>query len=165
MRYQRNKNNLDFFAQLVLLILWGQWGWFWLRHRLCGSLYRLICHLGLLYHYRVSCGLDVLHHSYLLPSSFLLGDLPKRHMWGVFHRSYIGCSWLHIVVAWHFLPSDFTFFYSDKNKPDIQFPMTILFLHAFLHKVNSSWVCLAVAKAESLRITLNLDGVPITCRC
>jgi hypothetical protein len=29
-------------------------------HRLCGSLYRLICHLGLLYHYRVSCGL---HHS------------------------------------------------------------------------------------------------------
>jgi hypothetical protein len=24
---------------------------------------RLICYLGLLYHYRVSCGLDVLHHS------------------------------------------------------------------------------------------------------
>ncbi len=35
----------------------------WPRHRLCGSLYRLICHLGLSYHYRVSCGLDVLHHS------------------------------------------------------------------------------------------------------
>jgi hypothetical protein len=42
MRYQRNQNNLDFFAQL---------------------LYRLICHLGLLHHYRVSFVLDVLHHS------------------------------------------------------------------------------------------------------
>jgi hypothetical protein len=28
-----------------------------------GFLYRLICHLDLLYHYRVSCGLDVSHHS------------------------------------------------------------------------------------------------------
>jgi hypothetical protein len=26
MRYQRYQNNLDFFAQLVLLILRGQWG-------------------------------------------------------------------------------------------------------------------------------------------
>ncbi len=116
MRYQKNQNNLDFFAQLALLILRGQWGWFRLRSRLCGSLYHLICHLGLLYHYRVSCGLDVLHHSYLLPSSFLLGDLPNRHMWGVFHRSYIGFSWLHIVIVWQFLPSDFVFFYSAENK-------------------------------------------------
>ena len=29
---------------------------------LCGSLHRLICHLDLLYPYRVSSGLDVLHH-------------------------------------------------------------------------------------------------------
>jgi hypothetical protein len=47
MRSQRNQNNLDFFAQLALLIWRGQWGWFWLSHRLSGSLYRLICHLGL----------------------------------------------------------------------------------------------------------------------
>jgi hypothetical protein len=33
------------------------------RNRPCGSLYRLICHLGHLYHYRVSFVLDVLHHS------------------------------------------------------------------------------------------------------
>jgi hypothetical protein len=41
----------------------------------------------------------VLHHSYLLPSYLLLGDLPKRHMWGVFHRSFIGFSKLNIVLA------------------------------------------------------------------
>jgi hypothetical protein len=63
MRYQRNQNNLDFFAQLALLILRGQWGWFWLSHRTYGSLYRLTCHLGLLYHFRVSFVLDVSHHS------------------------------------------------------------------------------------------------------
>ncbi len=63
MVYQRNQNNLDFFAQLDLLILRGQWGWFWRRNRISGSLYPLICPLGLLYHYRVSSGLDVSHHS------------------------------------------------------------------------------------------------------
>ncbi len=33
-------------------------------------------------------------------------------MWGVFHRIYIGFSWLHIVIVWQFLPSAFAFFYS-----------------------------------------------------
>ena len=117
MSYQRNLSSLDFFDLFVLLIWRGQWAWFWLRHRLWGFLYRLICHLGLLYHYRVSCVLGVLHHFYFLPSFFLLGVLPKRHMWGVSHIRYIGFSWLHIVLAWHFLPSDFVFFYSAANKP------------------------------------------------
>ena len=63
MRYQRNQINLDFFGQLVMLILRDQWGWFWLRYRSFGSLHRLICHLGLLYLYLVSFVLDVLHHS------------------------------------------------------------------------------------------------------
>jgi hypothetical protein len=41
--------------------------------------------------------------------------LPRRHMWGVFYRSYIGFSWLHIVIAWQSLPSAFAFFfYSPK---------------------------------------------------
>jgi hypothetical protein len=53
MRYQRNQINSDFFGRLVMLILRDQWGWFWLRHRSCGSLYRLICHLGLLYLYNL----------------------------------------------------------------------------------------------------------------
>jgi hypothetical protein len=35
----------------------------------------------------------------LLPSYLHLGDLPKRHMWGVVHISYIGFSRLHIVLA------------------------------------------------------------------
>jgi hypothetical protein len=79
----------------------------------------LICHLGLLYHYRVSFVLDVFHHSKILPSSFLLGGLPKRHMWKVFHINYIGFSWLHIVVVWQFSLSDFAFFYSAENKPPL----------------------------------------------
>jgi hypothetical protein len=33
------------------------------------------------------------------------------------HISYIGFSWLHIVVAWQFLPSVFAFFYSAENNP------------------------------------------------
>jgi hypothetical protein len=39
----------------------------------------------------------------IFASLFPFGDLPKRHMWGVFHISYIGFSWLHIVLAWHFM--------------------------------------------------------------
>ncbi len=41
----------------------------------------------------------MLHHSYLLHSYLLLGDLPKRHMWGVFHISFIGFPKLNIVFS------------------------------------------------------------------
>ena len=53
-------------------------------------------------------------HPYLFlcifPSPFPFGDLPRRHMWGIFHISYIGFSCLYIVLAWHFLSSAFAFF-------------------------------------------------------
>jgi hypothetical protein len=39
------------------------------------------------------------HHSWILPSYLLLGDLPKRHMWGVLHISFIGFSKLNIVLT------------------------------------------------------------------
>jgi hypothetical protein len=42
-------------------------------------------------------------HPYLFlcifPSPFPFGDLPRRHMWGIFHISYIGFSCLYIVLA------------------------------------------------------------------
>jgi hypothetical protein len=38
----------------------------------------------------------VLHHSYLLPSYLFLGLFPKRHMWGVFHISFLGFSKLNM---------------------------------------------------------------------
>jgi len=37
-------------------------------------------------------------------------------MWGVFHIRYIGFSWLHIVLAWQFLPSAFAFFFWGKQE-------------------------------------------------
>ena len=80
-----------------------------------------ICHLGLLYHYRVSSGLDVSHHSHLLPSSSLLGDLPKRHMWGLFIEAirFYGS-------AFH----DFTYFYilTGKTRANIVLSLSLKFI-------------------------------------
>jgi hypothetical protein len=50
----------------------------------------LICHLGHLYHYRVSIVRDVLFHFYLLPLFFLLGVLPKWDMRGFYWRVLSG---------------------------------------------------------------------------
>jgi hypothetical protein len=38
-------------------------------------------------------------------------NLPKRHMWGVFHISFLGFSKLNIVLAWQFLLSASAFFF------------------------------------------------------
>ncbi len=61
-KYRRNRVNFVFFTILVWLILRGQWGWFWRKFRSWGFPYRLICHLGPLYHYHVSFTLGDLHH-------------------------------------------------------------------------------------------------------
>jgi hypothetical protein len=53
-KYRRNRINFVFFVRTAMLILRGQWGWFWRKIRPWGFLYRLTCHLVLLYHYRVS---------------------------------------------------------------------------------------------------------------
>jgi len=44
---------------------------------------------------------EVIYYLFLciFPSLFPFGDLPRRHMWGIFHISYIGFSCLYIVLA------------------------------------------------------------------
>jgi hypothetical protein len=61
-KYRRNRINFVSFVLSVILILRGQWGWFWRKFRTWGFVYHLICHLGLLYHYRVSFVRDLLFH-------------------------------------------------------------------------------------------------------
>jgi hypothetical protein len=60
---------------------------------------------------RISIPLDLSSRPFIPPPRFMrsrrdapllapsLGDLPKRHMWGVFHINFIGFSKLNIVLA------------------------------------------------------------------
>ena len=84
----------------------------------------LICHLGLLYHYRVSFVLGVPHHFYPLPSSFFLRVLPKCYRLGVHFRS-LSFFLLIIVLVWPFFPSGFVRFYSAGNKQNASFPLKL----------------------------------------
>jgi hypothetical protein len=85
-QYRKNRINFVFFGLPTMLTLRGQWGWFWRKIRSWGFLYRVICHLGRLYHYLVLFVRDVLFHFYILPLFFLLGVLSKWNMRGFYLR-------------------------------------------------------------------------------
>ncbi len=61
-KYRRNRVNFDSFVRPVMLILKGQWGWFWRKLRTWGFQYLLTCHPSLLSLSRALFVGDVLFH-------------------------------------------------------------------------------------------------------
>ncbi len=93
-KYRRNRISFASLVRPAILILKGQWGWFWRKLQPWGFLYLLTCPLGLLYLLRTLFVGDALFHFQFLPLFLLLGLLPKRHM-----RGHYGFSDLIVLLA------------------------------------------------------------------